>query len=77
MSEVENELLELPIQDLEIDENLLIISTDKQNFAEVLKEIEKRNYHITEGDLQFIPENEISLDPENSKKFFDLIDAIE
>jgi transcriptional/translational regulatory protein YebC/TACO1 len=27
--------------------------------------------------LQFIPENEISLDPENSKKFFDLIDAIE
>jgi len=59
--ELEMEILEFPVDDISIENNIAVVFTQKTTFAEVSKAIDNMWYHIIESDLQFIPQNEVSL----------------
>jgi transcriptional/translational regulatory protein YebC/TACO1 len=53
--------MELPIKDFEVEENTAVIYTDKLNFIDVQKKLEELHYHIIEADIQFEPDNMVTL----------------
>jgi transcriptional/translational regulatory protein YebC/TACO1 len=69
--------MELPIADIEIDEKVVVIYVDKQDFAIVQKALEAFHYHMLESDIQFIPENTVKLDESNTNKLYTLLDALD
>lgn len=75
--EVELEIMELPVDDISIEEWTAVVFTAKANFAEVSKAMDALGYHILESDLQFLPQNEISLTGEDLNQLNILVDALE
>lgn len=75
--ELEERAIELPIADIETEENSVVIYADKKDFSIVEKWLAKFNYHMTEADIQFIPENTVSLSKEHTEKLYTLLDALE
>ena len=71
------EVLELPVDDISVEDGTAVIFTKKVDFAEVLKGVENFSYHIVEADLQFIPQNEVSLGAEDADQLARLVDALE
>ena len=69
--------MELPIIDFEMEDANAIIYTDKLNFIETQKKLEALHYHILEADIQFIPENMLSISDEDKEKFLAMIEALE
>ncbi len=75
--ELEERAMELPIADIEVDENTVIIYVDKKDFAIVQNALEKFHYHMVESDIQFIPENMVKLGEEATNKLYALLDALD
>lgn len=75
--EVEMEVLELPVDDISIEEGTAVVFTAKTNFAEVSKAMDALGYHMVESDLQFLPQNEISLSGEDLNQLHILVEALE
>lgn len=75
--ELEERAMELPISDIETEENSVIIYTDKKDFAAVQDGLANYHYHTTEADIQFIPENTVNLNEESTEKLYRLLDALE
>lgn len=75
--ELEERAMELPISDIEIEENSVIIYADKKDFAAVQDGLAKFHYHTTEADIQFIPENTVKLNDESTEKLYKLLDILE
>lgn len=76
-NEIEERAMELPIADIEIEENAVIIYADKKNFSSVQQWLTTFNYHMIEADIQFIPENTVKLNEEDTTKLFNLLDILE
>lgn len=76
-SEFENIVMELPILDFEVDDGTAVIYTDKLNFIDTQKKLEELHYHVLEADIQYEPDNTISISPEDKEKFLNLIDSLE
>lgn len=75
--EIEERAMELPIADIEIEDTTVVIYADKKDFTIVQDGLAKFNYHITEADIQFIPENMVTLDEENTNRLYTLLDALD
>ncbi len=75
--ELEERAMELPISDIEAEENTVIIYSDKKDFAAVQEWLTTHHYHMTEADIQFIPENTVKLNEESTEKLYSLLDALE
>ena len=73
----ELEVMELPVGSIEIEDGIAVVTTEKTDFSEVSKGIEALGYHIQEADLQFLPENMVSLSAEDRQKFESLIVLLE
>lgn len=73
----ENVVMELPIKDFEVEENTAVIYTDKLNFIDVQKKLEELHYHIIEADIQFEPDNMVTLSWDEKDKFLRLVDVLE
>jgi transcriptional/translational regulatory protein YebC/TACO1 len=69
--------MELPIADFELDGNTVVIYTEKKDFTIVQHALEDFHYHMLEADIQFIPENMVTLDEDNKNKLYTLLDALE
>ncbi len=75
--ELEERAMELPIADFELDGNTVVIYTEKKDFTIVQHALEDFHYHMLEADIQFIPENMVTLDEDNKNKLYTLLDALE
>lgn len=75
--ELEERAMELPIADIEREENAIIIYCDKKDFSTVQDWLATFNYHMVEADIQFIPENTVKLNEEDTTKLFTLLDMLE
>lgn len=75
--QLETEVLELSVDDISIEDGTAVIFAQKTDFASVLNGVEGFGYHIVEADLQFIPQNEISLGEEDADQLARLMDALD
>ncbi len=75
--EIEERAIELPISDIEIEDTTVILYCDKKDFSIVQQWLKDFHYHTTEADIQFIPENTVPLNEENTQKLYKLLDALE
>lgn len=75
--EAELELLELPVDDISIEDWVAVVFTEKTSFTEVSKGMDSLNYHILEADLQYLPQNEISLIWEDLNQLNVLVESLE
>jgi len=75
--ELEERAMELPIADIEVEDDTVVIYADKKDFATVQDGLAKFNYHTAEADIQFIPENMVKLDEENMNRLYTLLDALD
>ena len=75
--ELEERAMELPIADIEREDDVVVIYVDKANFALVQKELETFHYHMLEADIQFIPENTVKLSQESVEKLYALLEALD
>lgn len=75
--ELEERAMELPIADIEREEEVVVIYVDKSDFAIVQKWLEAFHYHMLDSDIQFIPENTVTLNEEATNKLYALLDALD
>lgn len=77
IDELEAVLLDLEVLDYQIDEDWVRIVTSMENFVQTRDSIDKLFYKIVWADLEYIPENYISLSEVDSSKLEKLIDMLE
>lgn len=59
--ELEMQVMELPIEDVVIEAAIAEVYTSKADFINVRKTISELGYHVSEADIHFFAENQISL----------------
>lgn len=74
---LEEDLLGLDIDDFEEEENICRVVTSRENFIHVRKEIEALWYNISDADIQFLPQNTISLNDQNFATFERILEGLE
>ncbi len=74
---LEEDLLNLDIEDFQESEGKCRIITSFEAFINVKKELEKKEYSIADADLQYLPQNELTLSDEDMQKFEEFYDALE
>ena len=73
---LEMEIMELPIEDLHIEEQTAEVYSSKNDFIEVRKAIAELGYHIAEADIHFFADNQISLSGEDREIFDHILEAL-
>lgn len=77
LTELENDILSLDIEDYQEDAGMCRIITSREAFIEVRKELEKLSYNITDADLQYLPQNEVTLSDTDYAAFEEIVEALE
>ena len=70
------QVMELPIEDESIEKGSAEVYTSKADFITVRKAIAELGYHITEADIHFFAENQISLTGEDVEIFERILEAL-
>lgn len=70
-------LLELPVEDIDYEDQVCIVTTTKDNFKDVVTKIQEASYHIDDADLQFLADNTVSLEEVDEEKFENLVEMLE
>ena len=74
---LEEDLLGLDIDDFEEQENICRVVTSRENFIHVRKKVEELWYNISDADIQFLPQNTISLNDQNFATFERILEGLE
>lgn len=74
---LENDLLNLDIEDFQEDDWMCRVVTTREHFVHVRKQIEELGYSITDADMQYLPQNTISLSDENHASFETILEWLE
>jgi transcriptional/translational regulatory protein YebC/TACO1 len=69
--------LETSANDFSIEQWIAVIYTTKQDFAETRKQVENLGYNMQEADIQYIPNNEVSISDIEKEWLNNLINALE
>ncbi len=77
LDDLELELIDAGAQEIEKEEELIIVTTDLEDFGNVQKKLEELAIQIENAGLQRIPNNTKELDVESAKKFLRMIDEFE
>ena len=77
MDEMELEIIDAGAEDFEIEDGVATITTDLEDFGNMMKKLEELNIEPETAELQRIPNNSEALDVETSKKVLRMIDAFE
>ena len=70
------EIMELPIEDLNIEGQTAEVYSSKNDFIELRKSIAELGYHIAEADIHFFADNQISLSGEDREIFDHILEAL-
>jgi transcriptional/translational regulatory protein YebC/TACO1 len=74
---LELEIMELPVSDIQIENGVAEIYTEKTDFIQTRQEILNLGYHITESDLHYFADTTINLSGEDKEKFQKIIEMLE
>jgi YebC/PmpR family DNA-binding regulatory protein len=74
---LELELIDAGAQEIEMDDDLIIVTTDLEDFGAVQKKLDEMNIQIENASLQRIPNKYKELDLDTSKKVLRMIDDFE
>lgn len=74
--ELEMQVMELPIEDVVIEAAIAEVYTSKADFINVRKTISELGYHVSEADIHFFAENQISLSWADQEIFEKILEAV-
>jgi transcriptional/translational regulatory protein YebC/TACO1 len=77
LEELELELIDAGAQEIEKDDDLIVVTSEMEDFGAVQKKLEELDIQVENAALQRIPNNYKELDLENAKKFLRMIDEFE
>jgi YebC/PmpR family DNA-binding regulatory protein len=77
MDEFELEMIDAGAEDIEVEEELITVTTAKEDFGSVQKKLDALNIEVENGGLQRIPNDTKELDVESALKVLKMIDAFE
>jgi len=77
LEELEMELIDFGLEELEIDEGTLTVTTDFGDFSNMQKKLESMNIELERSDLQRFPKSIKTLVGDESKSVLNLIDKLE
>lgn len=77
VAQLEEDVLSLDIEDFEQEDGMCRILTSREAFIAVRKNIDTMRYSITEADLQYVPQNTITLLGNDLHTFDGIIAALE
>jgi YebC/PmpR family DNA-binding regulatory protein len=77
IAKLEEDLLSLDIEDFEQEEWMCRILTSREAFISVRKAIEALWYNITDADLQYVPQNTLTLSDTDFNTFEQIVEALE
>jgi len=70
-------LLDYDIQNIEQDEDTFMITCDSKSLDDVKNALTKNGLKVTEAELEWLPQNTLSLDEEQEQKALDFLHALE
>ena len=77
LNELEDDLMSLDIEDFQEEAGQCRIVTSFEAFTTVKKALDEKWYSIADADLQYLPQNELTLSDEDLASFQQLYEALE
>jgi YebC/PmpR family DNA-binding regulatory protein len=77
MDEFELEMIDAGAEDIEIEEGSITVTTSMEDFGRMQKKLEVLNIEVENAELQRIPNDTVSLEPDSARKIMKAIDAFE
>ena len=76
-SKLEDDAIEAGASDYQIDDDMFVIYTEKEDYEKVYEFLKNKNYSFVSSEIAMVPDNYISLSDEQSEKVSNLIDILE
>ncbi|MFO8002222.1 MAG: YebC/PmpR family DNA-binding transcriptional regulator [Marinilabilia sp.] len=77
LEELELELIDAGAQEIEKDDELIVVTTDLEDFGTIQKKLDEMNIQVENASLQRIPNTYKEVDLETAKKFLKMVDEFE
>jgi YebC/PmpR family DNA-binding regulatory protein len=77
MDEFELEMIDAGAEDIEDEDGTLTVTTSMEDFGKMQKKLEELNIEVENAELQRIPNDTITLDPETARKIYRVIEIFE
>ncbi len=74
---LEDDVMSLDIEDFQQEDGMCRVITSREAFIGVRKELDALGYSITDADLQYLPQNEITLSDADYEAFEKIVEALE
>ncbi|HOI86496.1 MAG TPA: YebC/PmpR family DNA-binding transcriptional regulator [Lentimicrobium sp.] len=77
MDEFEMEVIDAGAEDIQLEEDIITVTTAMEDFGAMVKKLEEMNIEPENAELQRIPKNTVKVDSEAARKILRLIDLFE
>ncbi len=77
LDEHELDLIDAGAEDIQIEEDMITVTTEMEDFGQMLKKLEELKIDVENAELQRIPKNSVKVDKETARKVMRLIDHFE
>lgn len=73
---LEHQIVQLPVLDIEYENTLALISTDKNDFVSVRDILQQHGYNIHKSGLEYVPDSLVKISPEEKELLLAMIDCL-
>ncbi|HPE34001.1 MAG TPA: YebC/PmpR family DNA-binding transcriptional regulator [Bacteroidales bacterium] len=77
MDEFELEMIDAGAEDIETEENTITVTTSMEDFGKMQKKLEELEIEVENAELQRIPNDTVTLEPEAARKILRIVDLFE
>lgn len=74
MDELEMELIDAGAEDIQLEDDMITVTTAMEDFGQMLKKLEEMKIETENAELQRIPKNTVKVDQDTARKVMKLID---